>query len=179
MNAPADLVVVGSGVAGLTAALDAAATGLRVVVVTKDAIDEGSTRWAQGGVAVVLDDAVSRREHDSVERHVQDTITAGAGLCDEDTVRSLIAAGPAAVAALRARGARFDTDTGGALARTREGGHTAFRVVPAGGDATGAEVERTLVAATERAQVAVLTGTTAVEVLRSPGRPAPDGRTAR
>ena len=135
----ADLVVVGSGVAGLTAALDAAELGLRVVVVTKDAVDAGSTRWAQGGVAVVLGDVPG----DSVEAHVADTLAAGAGLCDAAAVASILADGPAAVARLRARGAVFDPAVRpGRLARTREGGHSAFRVVHAGGDATGAEVER-------------------------------------
>ena len=81
-EAGADLVVVGSGVAGLTAALDAAAAGLRVVVVTKDAADAGSTRWAQGGVAVVVGDVPG----DSVDAHVADTLTAGAGLCDRREV---------------------------------------------------------------------------------------------
>ena len=104
-EAGADLVVIGSGVAGLTAALDAAAAGLRVVVVTKDAEDAGSTRWAQGGVAVVVGDVAG----DSVDAHVADTLTAGAGLCDAAAVASILADGPAAVARLRARGAVFDT----------------------------------------------------------------------
>uniref|UniRef100_UPI0015F0073A FAD-dependent oxidoreductase n=1 Tax=Pseudonocardia pini TaxID=2758030 RepID=UPI0015F0073A len=90
-DATADLVVVGTGVAGLTAALDAAEAGLRVVVVTKDAITEGSTRWAQGGVAVVLGDIAG----DTVEAHVADTIAAGGGLNDEAAVAEIVAAGPA------------------------------------------------------------------------------------
>ncbi|GAA4855825.1 L-aspartate oxidase [Pseudonocardia benzenivorans] len=145
-EAGADLVVVGSGVAGLTAALDAVAAGLRVVVVTKDEVDAGSTRWAQGGIAVVLGDVPG----DDTDRHVADTLAAGAGLNDARAVAAIVEAGPAAFAHLRARGAVFDADPSGGpgrLARTREGGHTAFRVVPAGGDATGAEVERALVAA--------------------------------
>ncbi|HWN26999.1 MAG TPA: FAD-dependent oxidoreductase, partial [Actinomycetospora sp.] len=77
-EATADLVVVGSGVAGLTAALAAQRAGLRVVVVTKDAPDEGSTRWAQGGIAVVLGDVTG----DSVEAHLADTLAAGGGLVD-------------------------------------------------------------------------------------------------
>jgi L-aspartate oxidase len=92
--ADADLVVVGSGVAGLTAALDAAEAGLRVLVVTKDAADAGSTRWAQGGVAVVLGDVPG----DSVEAHVADTLAAGGGLCDAAAVASIITDGPGAVA---------------------------------------------------------------------------------
>jgi L-aspartate oxidase len=162
-EAAADLVVVGSGVAGLTAALDAAAVGLRVVVVTKDAADAGSTRWAQGGVAVVVGDVPG----DSVEAHVADTLTAGAGLCDAAAVAAILADGPAAVARLRTRGAVFDTTPAGALERTREGGHSAFRVVRAGGDATGAEIERALVAVA-RGRVPLLTGHVAVDALRAP-----------
>lgn len=160
-DAAADLVVVGSGVAGLTAALDAAELGLRVVVVTKDVVDAGSTRWAQGGVAVVVGDVPG----DSVEAHVADTLTAGAGLCDAAAVASILIDGPAAVARLRERGAAFDLDPGtGRAARTREGGHSAFRVVHAGGDATGAEIERALVAAAQG--LTMLTGHVAVDALR-------------
>jgi len=161
-EAAADLVVVGSGVAGLTAALDAAAAGLRVVVVTKDAADAGSTRWAQGGVAVVVGDVAG----DSVDAHVADTVTAGAGLCDAAAVASILTGGPAAVDRLRARGAVFDTSPEGALERTREGGHSAFRVIRAGGDATGAEIERALVAVARR-RVPLLTGHVAVDALRA------------
>jgi L-aspartate oxidase len=161
-EAGADLVVVGSGVAGLTAALDAAALGLRVVVVTKDASDAGATRWAQGGIAVVVGDVPG----DSVDAHVADTLVAGAGLCEPAAVASILADGPAAVARLRARGAVFDTAHSGALERTREGGHSAFRVVRAGGDATGAEVERALVSAARDRGLALLAGHVAVDVLR-------------
>ena len=162
-EAGADLVVVGSGVAGLTAALEAAALGLRVVVVTKDAADAGATTWAQGGVAVVLGDVPG----DSVETHVADTITAGAGLCDAAAVASILADGPAAVMRLRARGATFDRARTGALARTREGGHSAFRVVRAGGDTTGAEIQRALLGAARERGVALLTGQLAVDTLRA------------
>ncbi|HWM57846.1 MAG TPA: L-aspartate oxidase [Pseudonocardia sp.] len=161
-EAAADLIVVGSGVAGLTAALDAAELGLRVVVVTKDAADSGSTRWAQGGVAVVVGDIPG----DSVAAHVSDTLDAGGGLCDPLAAASILAAGPAAVAALRTRGAVFDGPAA-RLDRTREGGHSAFRVVHAGGDATGAEVERALVAAAADHRLPLLTRHTAIDVVRT------------
>ncbi|MDQ4117459.1 MAG: FAD-binding protein, partial [Actinomycetota bacterium] len=103
-QADADLVVVGSGVAGLTAALDGVAAGLRVVVVTKDEVDAGSTRWAQGGVAVVLGDVAG----DSVSAHVADTLAAGGGLNDPDAVAAIVGGGPGAVRRLRERGALFD-----------------------------------------------------------------------
>ncbi|MFG7945194.1 L-aspartate oxidase [Streptomyces cacaoi] len=138
----ADVVVVGSGVAGLTAALRCAATGARTVVVTKARLDDGSTRWAQGGIAAALG------EGDTPEQHCADTLEAGAGLCDEEAVRTLVTEGPRAVRRLIEAGARFDTSApDGPLALTREGGHHRNRIAHAGGDATGAEISRALVAA--------------------------------
>ncbi|HKS52827.1 MAG TPA: L-aspartate oxidase [Pseudonocardiaceae bacterium] len=168
-EATVDLAVVGSGVAGLTAALRAAELGLRVVVVTKTTVEDGNTRWAQGGIAVVLPGPADTADTtDSVEAHVNDTLVAGAGLCDENAVRSILAAGPAAVAALRSRGARFDgAVNGGAneLERTREGGHRAFRVIHAGGDATGAEIERVLAGAARGGQLPLLEAQPVTDVL--------------
>ncbi|GLY42643.1 L-aspartate oxidase [Amycolatopsis sp. NBRC 101858] len=166
-EARADLVVIGSGVAGLTAALRAQSLGLHVLVVTKAAVEDGNTRWAQGGVAVVLED--QHDLDDSVAKHAEDTFTAGAGLVDEAAARSILDGGPAAVARLREDGAKFDAAGDGLLARTREGGHSAFRVIHAGGDATGAEVERALVAQAGQARVPVLEHHIAVDALRTPG----------
>ncbi|WP_158843000.1 L-aspartate oxidase [Saccharothrix deserti] len=165
-EARADLVVVGTGVAGLTAALRARELGLRVLVVTKASGEDGNTRWAQGGVAVVLPG--EHDEGDTVDAHVRDTLVAGAGLCDEAAVEAIIAGGPAAVARLRERGAVFDAAPTGGLARTREGGHSAFRVVHAGGDATGAEVERALLSAASDGRVPVLEQHVAVDAVRTP-----------
>jgi L-aspartate oxidase len=150
----ADLVVAGSGVAGLTAALCAHEAGLRVVVVTKAAIGDGNTRWAQGGIAVVLPGR--QQAGDSAQRHAADTLTAGGGLCDPAAVHAILAGGPPAVARLRRRGATFDVAADGTLALGREGGHSAFRVLHAGGDATGAEVERTLTESVRAARIPVL-----------------------
>ncbi|WP_328823559.1 L-aspartate oxidase [Microlunatus kandeliicorticis] len=135
-----DVVVVGSGVAGLTVALESADLG-RVLVVTKDVLATGSTPWAQGGIAFVHD------RGDSVAQHVRDTLIAGAGLCEPAAVEVLVSEGPDAVAELIERGARFDRDLAGDLLLTREGGHRHNRIAHAGGDATGAEIERALVAA--------------------------------
>ena len=146
----ADVVVVGSGVAGLTAALHAAdAVGDRgsVLLVTKVLVDDGSTRWAQGGVAAAL------APEDTPEQHLRDTLVAGVGLCDVDAVRVLCTEGPARLRELVARGAAFDRDPSGELALTREGGHSRDRIVHAGGDATGAEVQRALVAAVQASPV--------------------------
>ncbi|WP_406628827.1 L-aspartate oxidase [Amycolatopsis sp. WGS_07] len=164
-EARADVVVIGSGVAGLSAALRARELGLHVLVVTKAAVADGNTRWAQGGVAVVLDG--ERDEGDTVEKHTADTLTAGAGICDEDAVRSIVGGGPAAVTELRQNGAVFDHGSGG-LSRAREGGHSAFRVIHAGGDATGAEVERALVAQAGERRIPVLEHHIAVDALRTP-----------
>jgi L-aspartate oxidase len=137
----ADVVVVGSGVAGLTTALHARAAGYEVLLVTKAEVNEGSTRWAQGGIAAAM------AEDDSPADHERDTLVAGAGLCDPGAVTALVTEGPGAVRRLINLGARFDTDAAGRIELTREGGHLRDRIAHAGGDATGAEVSRALVAA--------------------------------
>ena len=140
-----DVLVLGSGVAGLSAAVRARRAGLSVTVLTKGELGWSATRYAQGGVAAALDPA-----DDSPELHGSDTLAAGGGLCDTDAVRILASEGPARVRELMALGAHFDqVDDIGELARAREGGHSVARVVHAGGDATGAEIERALVAAVE------------------------------
>jgi L-aspartate oxidase len=146
----ADLVVVGSGVAGVTVALSAhrALPDHRILLVTKSMLDDGSTRWAQGGIAAALGPG------DSPEQHLADTLTAGAGLCDVDAVRALVTDGPDAVRRLIALGARFDAEPDGPLALTREGGHLRRRIAHAGGDATGAEISRALLLALEQASAA-------------------------
>ena len=139
-----DVVVAGSGIAGLSAALHARAAGHAVTVVTKVTVADGSTRWAQGGIAAALDPA------DSPAEHLADTLAAGVGLCDEAAVRVLVEEGPARLRQLIERGAVFDTNPDGSLALTREGGHRRNRIVHAGGDATGAEVQRALEQAVAR-----------------------------
>ncbi|MFF0265371.1 L-aspartate oxidase [Kribbella sp. NPDC004536] len=140
-----DVVVVGSGVAGLTAALKARELG-SVLVVTKDVVASGSTQWAQGGIAAAL------HPEDSPEEHLHDTLVAGAGLSDPEAVRVLVTEGPDAVHDLIDLGARFDTLADGEISLGREGGHHRNRIAHAGGDATGAEIERALVAAVKRAK---------------------------
>ena len=133
-----DVVVLGSGAAGLAAAL-AVRPVRSVLVVTKDTLDAGSTAWAQGGLAGVLD------PQDSLENHVRDTLVAGAGLCDEANVRTLVAEAPKALRYLMRLGAAFDpARDGDGPALTREGGHSHNRIVHSGGDQSGAEVQRTL-----------------------------------
>ncbi|MEW2480249.1 L-aspartate oxidase [Mycobacterium sp. NPDC049093] len=153
----ADVVVVGTGVAGLVAALAAHRRGRRVVVLSK--ARETATFHAQGGIAVVLPDS-----DDSVEAHVADTVAAGGGLCDPDAVRSIVAAGYGAVADLVTDGAQFDETAPGRWALTREGGHTRRRIIHAGGDSTGAEVQRALDSAA--AELDIRRDHVACEILR-------------
>jgi L-aspartate oxidase len=162
-----DVVVVGSGAAGLMTAVALAEAGRAVTVVTKGELGAGSTPWAQGGLAAVLGD------DDAAELHVQDTLVAGAGLCDEPAVRTLVAEAPRAIAQLRELGARLDLAPDGRPALTREGGHSRDRIVHAGGDASGAEVTRTLAAALRARGIEVLEHTVALDALR-----AADGRVA-
>jgi L-aspartate oxidase len=148
----ADVCVVGSGVAGLCVALHARAAGLSVAVVTKVEVDDGSTRWAQGGIAAVLSAT------DTPAAHARDTEVAGVGLCDPAAVQALVTEGPQRLHQLISWGAAFDRDGDGQLLLTREGGHSTDRIVHAGGDATGAEVQRAL-----RDAVAADPGVTLVE----------------
>ncbi|MGP3940883.1 L-aspartate oxidase [Streptomyces sp. 6N106] len=157
----ADVVVVGSGVAGLTVALRCAAAGAKVTVVTKARLDDGSTRWAQGGIAAALG------EGDTPEQHLDDTLVAGAGLCDERAVRTLVTEGPEAVRRLIATGARFDADDDtGEILLTREGGHHRRRIAHAGGDATGAEISRALVEAVRTAGIDTVENALVLDLLK-------------
>ena len=161
-----DVLVLGSGVAGLSAAVRAAADGrLRVGVLTKAELVQSATRWAQGGVAAVLGG-----DPDSTDLHLADTLAAGAGLCDPDAVRILVDEGPARVHELIARGAMFDRDHDGRLELTREGGHSLPRVVHAGGAATGAEIERALVEAVRETATSVMEAWFALDLIVEDGR---------
>ncbi|MGA9275389.1 L-aspartate oxidase [Ilumatobacter sp.] len=168
-----DVVVLGSGAAGLSAAL-AVRPVRSVLVVTKGILEAGSTQWAQGGLAGVLDPA------DSTENHVRDTLVAGAGLCDEDVVRQLVDEAPTTIRYLMRLGAAFDPSHDDVprpgldidIALTREGGHSHDRIVHSGGDRSGAEVQRTLDQSAVGAGVEVMNHTFALDLVV--GR-APDG----
>lgn len=140
----ADVIVVGSGIAGLTTALRLRRRVDRVLLVTKTVLDEGSTAWAQGGIAAVMS------PEDTPEEHVHDTLVAGVGLCDVEAVQTLVREGPDAVWDLIALGAEFDRGETGRISLTREGGHHRDRILHAGGDATGREISRALITALRR-----------------------------
>lgn len=131
-----EFIVVGSGIAGLYTALIAQKHG-RVLVLTKSTLEDCNTLWAQGGIAAAIGD------RDSAHLHYQDTLGAGAGLCDPDTVRILCEEGPERVVDLISLGVRFDTEQG-QFALGREGAHSAPRVLHSGGDSTGASIETSL-----------------------------------
>ncbi len=160
------VVVVGSGVAGLTAALEADARGHAVTLLTKASLAAGSTARAQGGVAGASGPG------DTVAAHLADTLAAGAGLVDPAAAATLLADGPAAVDALAARGVRFDTDAEGRAARGLEAAHGVPRILHAGGDATGAEIVRALGAAVRVSGVDVREDAFALDVVVRDGRAA-------
>lgn len=134
-----DVLVVGSGLAGLLAAVRATDAGHRVTLVTKAALPESNTRYAQGGIAAAL------FPDDSTDAHILDTLRAGAGLCDPAAVTVLCEEGPARVRDLIRFGVDFDRDESG-ITRGLEAAHSRSRVLHAGGDATGAAIEAALVA---------------------------------
>ncbi|MDQ3817900.1 MAG: L-aspartate oxidase [Acidobacteriota bacterium] len=134
-----DFIVVGSGIAGLRAAIELARAGARVTVLTKDRTDESNTEYAQGGIAVALSD------EDEVALHEEDTLSAGAGLCDERAVRVMVEDGPRYIQELIDWGTEFDRE-GGRLIFTREAAHSRRRILHAHGDSTGREIVRALIA---------------------------------
>lgn len=142
--ARSDVLVVGSGIAGLTAALGAAAAGRTVNLVTKSRVTNTNTWYAQGGIAGAVGAG------DSVELHLADTVVVGAGLCDEDVVRAVVTEAADALRDLQALGVDFDMRSPGKVDLHREGGHSLPRVLHSG-DATGAEIQDTLSGVVRRA----------------------------
>ena len=157
-----DLIVVGSGIAGLYAALQAREHGASVLVVTKGSIEEASTRYAQGGIAAAVG------EGDSPDDHLRDTIEAGAGLVDEAAARILVFEAADRIADLVRYGVRFDS-LNGEVSLGREAAHSAARIVHARGDATGLEIELSLSALAQR-EATILEHTFATRVIVEDGR---------
>ena len=164
LRASYDVIVVGAGVAGLAFTLSLPAD-LRVALLTKGALGESNTRYAQGGLSAAVG------PDDSPELHAQDTLTAGAGLSDEEAVTTLVDGAQEAVRWLTALGAAFDTGPSGEVLLGREAAHSRRRVLHAGGDATGAEIERALVARVrEDLNVDVFAGAFVVDLVVVNGR---------
>jgi L-aspartate oxidase len=163
----ADVLVIGGGVAGLRAAIAAAAEGADVLVLTKDTIDQSNTWYAQGGIAAVLQPA------DSYQSHVDDTEKGGAGLCDHEAVDVVIKEGPQRVLELLEWGANFDKQAGNphGLAFTREGGHSFARILHAYGDATGKELAETLIRTVRsRESIRISENTFVIDLVTDDGR---------
>jgi L-aspartate oxidase len=155
-----DLVVVGGGAAGGVSALAAADAGYSVAILTKSEPREGNTRYAQGGIAAVLSPG------DSVGDHVADTLRVGCELCEPAVVQEVVAGGPAVFQQLLDLGAQFDRDSNGDIALSREGGHSQPRIAHARGDATGAEIQHTLLRAiTQHPLISIFPYQQAVDVL--------------
>lgn len=147
-----DVLVIGGGIAGCTAAINAAECGASVLLLSKTPVEESNTAYAQGGMAAVL------AADDSVELHLADTLAVGAGLCDKQVARAIIAQSAETVAWFESIGAIFDRSAEGALLLSREGGHSVDRVIHAQGAATGAEIQRALKAHVgERSEITLRT----------------------
>lgn len=157
------VLVIGSGLAGLEAALTAHECGLDVTILTKANITDSATSWAQGGVAAALG------ADDSPALHAADTMRASANLAEPRAVDVLATEGPDLVRELAERGAQFDRDLSGDFARGREAAHSLARVVHAGGDATGREIERALVSAVHAAEIPVIEHTALSDLLLNDG----------
>lgn len=164
MRAPAHVVVVGSGIAGLTVALHAAADGCRVALVTKDVLEHANTRYAQGGIAGVM------FADDRIEDHIGDTLVAGAGLADPAAVRVLAEEGPARIAELIELGVDFDRSADGGFVKGLEAAHSYPRILHSGGDATGTAIERALVARLRASSARVIEHAFLVDLIVAAGR---------
>src|SRR4051812_25851502 len=147
-----DVLVIGAGIAGIRAALEVP-SDLNVLVLNKDRLDESNSSYAQGGLAGVMS------AEDTFQNHIEDTLVAGAGLCDPAVVEMVIREAPQQINDLIRFGVNFDLE-GGELALTREGGHSHRRIVHALGDATGHEVMRALIARARRTPNLILRGDT-------------------
>ena len=158
-----DSIVVGSGIAGLFTALSIEGRGGRVLVVTKGALQEGATRYAQGGIAAALE------SDDSLQLHESDTIAAGAGICDPEAVHILVDEAAERVTDLVRFGVRFDTEATGGLAYAREAAHSIERVLHAGGDATGRHIAAALATAVHESKITIMDETFVADLLVDKG----------
>ena len=142
MNIETDFLVIGSGIAGLSYALKAAEVG-KVIIVTKGEMNECNTDYAQGGIASVM------YEPDTFEKHIQDTLVCGAGICDRAAVEQVVTHAPSVIKELIAYGVKFDKEGSGRYELAREGGHSEHRILHHK-DITGHEIERALIRKVKR-----------------------------
>ena len=142
MNIETDFLVIGSGIAGLNYALKAAEVG-KVIIVTKGEMNECNTDYAQGGIASVM------YEPDTFEKHIQDTLVCGAGICDRAAVEQVVTHAPSVIKELIAYGVKFDKEGSGRYELAREGGHSEHRILHHK-DITGHEIERALIRKVKR-----------------------------
>ena len=160
-----DVAVIGGGAAGLHVALEAAAEGGQVALVSRKPLAESSSFWAQGGLAAAI------AADDSPARHAEDTLNAGRALCDPAAVEALVTEAPSALERLVSYGVEFDQDPDGGLSLALEGGHSARRIVHAGGAATGQAITRCLAArAAEERRITVLEGASVLALWSDSGR---------
>lgn len=160
-------LVIGTGISGLFTAIKLSSYGVKTLLITKNALTESNSRYAQGGIAAVL----PNNPDDSLELHLQDTIRAGAGLCNETASRSILAEGYPAIEDLLEAGVPFDRKPDHALAVTREAAHSVERIIHAGGDATGYQVEMTLIERVHQdPNIEVIEFAQVVELLSADGR---------
>ena len=153
-----DALIIGSGIAGLYLAYQLAEDGQDVILITKEKLENNATYYAQGGVASVI------TEEDSTQNHYEDTLTAGAGLCNPEAVRVLVEEGPLHIRRLMDLGVPFDRDARGRPELAREGGHGANRILHAG-DHTGREIYRTLEKVVKSKKIRILEYSSAVELI--------------
>ena len=162
-----DVIVVGSGIAGLTMALEIARAGRNVAVITKNRLKDSSTNWAQGGIAGVLDSS----DQGAIERHIEDTISAGAGICDENLVRDVISEAAVRIQSLIDEGVPFERHSDGTFDLAKEGGHQEKRILHVK-DRTGAAIETTLIERLKQQNVTILEKWMAIDVImRKRGHP--------
>ncbi|QIG40272.1 L-aspartate oxidase [Microbacterium sp. 4R-513] len=159
-----EVLVVGSGIAGLITALHAVEHGCRVTLVTKDVLEHANTRYAQGGIAGVM------FADDRVEDHIRDTMTAGAGINDPAAVRVLAQEGPSRIRELVELGVAFDRDASGDFVKGLEAAHSYPRILHSGGDATGTAIEKALVARLRASDVAVIEHAFLIDLVVRDGR---------
>ena len=157
-----DVIIIGSGASGLTLAISLA-KHCKIAIISKTSINEGNTKYAQGGIAAVIVNP------DSVESHIEDTIKTGAGLCDEDIVKFVTSNGKEAIDWLIEQGVNFSTEDNEHFHLTQEGGHSHRRILHAA-DATGEEIEKNLVEAVKKEPIDIFTEHTAINLIKQNDR---------